>query len=459
MASITQFSEPRHAAELTSSNETAGVLSSNRLRHRRIAESPYSRTAALGLLVFGIAFFSGFLNHSQYNDENFYNPLVRYYAERPTFSPLTDTDVHPISIGPFFFQVHRFWSGVFGAGDFRARCFALTLMCLASLLWTHIAVRLYGDAPPILIAAFWLLPFHGVFATCTLAESFMLALLLAALACWMAAADREPRPVALLYCLCGLFLGFAQNAKQPLLALSLALVLFGAFRLRSRWSILGPLIAIFVQLPFWVRWGNIFPPGQRLGMMPQFTDMSGLFPDTSLHLLTVCGTVLWPALIFDRRSWTNWAVLVLGVSIWFVCGPDLHPDTENRLRFVGPLLQISYVSPVVRWAMIVPYLIGWLVFCDSIRHLLRDDIARSRQILMLCCVVAVFGFIRSPLGFDRYVTCFLPLWWLAFWPELKRSQLALAASLAILFLLSAILLYRISDQPTLFPSPVAYLLH
>lgn len=425
---------------------------------RSLFESPWFVTALAGTFVIVLCVSAGLLQHVHYNDENFYNRLNRYYATQGFSAALHDSASHPISIGPSFFLAHRLYSGVFGPGDFQARTLSMIFMVAASALWTSIAVRLYREAPPSLILAFWIMPFHAVFAACVLAEPFMLAFQLAGVRLWIAAADRDRTwSAAVLTCLSGLAMGLALNSKSPLIATTAALLLFGAFRLRKTWCALAPLIAIFMQVPFWITWGNIFPPGQRQGMMPQFAHMSGLFPDTVVHLLTVSGTVLWPAFRFDRRSRTDWLTLLAGVSIWLAFGPRIDPSDETRYRFAGPVLQASYLGPIVRCGLIVPFLANWQVLCASIRHILRNDIDIIRQAFMAAAVLSVVGFARSPLAFDRYVVCFLPLWWLAFWPEIRRYPPAMALSFVPLTIEAGILIEKIMSMQLTFGSPLPQL--
>ncbi len=442
----------RTVAENSDNTPVPGRLSA-------ILSSPWILTFVTGGLVVTLAISAGLLEHAHYNDENFYNRLIRYYGGQSLFTPLHDSANHPISIGPSFFLAHRLFSGIAGSGDFQARTLSLIFMLAASAFWTSIALRLDREMTPALILAFWIMPFHAVFASCALSESFMLVLMLASIRLWIAAADHkdDSRIACLLACFSGILLGLALNSKTPLLAPTVALLLIGAFRMRNPWSVLAPLIAILMQIPFWVAWGNVFPPGQRQGMMPQFAHMNGLFPDTVIHILTVSGTVLWPAFRFDRRSRTDWFLILTGVALWIAFGPRIDPSEETRYRFAGPVLQASYLGPFVRWFLIVPFLAGWQVFCMSIRHLIRNDIDINRQAFMAAAVVSVVAFVRSPLAFDRYVVCFLPLWWMAFWPELRRYPLLTAISFVPLTIEAVILLDKIMSMELMFGSPLPHL--
>ena len=434
-------------------------ISTGSLPFIAILASPWFLTVVTGVLVVTLTLAAGLLEHAHYNDENFYNRLNRYYGGQSLFTPLYDSANHPISIGPSFFLAHRFFGGIAGSGDFQARTLSLIFMLVASAFWTSIALRLDREAPPALIFAFWIMPFHSVFATCALSESFMLALMLASVRLWIAAADRQDdrRIACILACSSGLLLGLALNSKTPLLAATVALLLTGAIRFRNVWCVVAPLIAILMQIPFWIAWGNVFPPGQRQGMMPQFAHLNGLFPDTVIHILTVSGTVLWPACRFDRRSRTDWLMLLAGIGLWFALGPRIDPSEESRYRFAGPILQASYLGPFVRWFLIVPFLAGWQVFCTSIRHLIRNDTDRIRQAFMAAAVLSVVAFARSPLAFDRYVVCFLPLWWMAFWPEIRRYPLAMALSFVPLTIQAGILLEKIMSMEMMFASPLPQL--
>jgi hypothetical protein len=443
------------AGERTTADETSVPLGLG------LSASPWFVTAICGALVVVIVAGLGLLDHPYYNDENFYNRLIRYYAGQNALTPMHDSANQPISLGPSFFLAHRLWSGAFGSGETQSRAFSLTLMLIASAFWTSIALRLYKEAPPTLIAAFWFLPFHAVFATCTLAEPFMLAFLLASLRLWMSAVDRRSLQPAysapILFCISGLLFGMAINCKAPLLPIAITLVLFGALRLRSIWVVIGPLIAILVQIPFWISWGNILPPGLRQGMMPQFAHLSGIFPDTVIHLLTVSGTVLWPAVRFERRSAWAWVSLAAGLGIWFAFGPHLAPTDETRYRFAGPLLQASYLGPLARWSLIVPFLAAWLVFMDSIRLIVSGNIDPCRQAFLASVVVSVAVFARSPLGFDRYVICFVPIWWVSFWPEIKRYPIALALWFVPLAIQAGMLLEKTMNPEVIFESPLPHL--
>ena len=426
-----------------------------------VISSRWAVTAIAGTLVVALVLGIGLLDHEHYNDENFYNRLIRYYAGQNSLTPLHDSANQPIALGPTFFLAHRLWSGIFGAGDFQARAFSLALMLGASAFWTSIAIRLYRDTPASLIAAFWILPFHAVFAICSLAEPFMLAFLLASVRLWMSAVDRiadsSDKSAPLRFCLSGLLFGIAINCKVPLLPIAAAMILFGAFRIRNIWSVIGPLIAICTQIPFWITWGNVFPPGQRLGMMPQFAHMSGLYADSSIHLLTVCGTVIWPAFRFDRKSPSAWVTLVAGVALWFALGPQLAPSDESRYRFAGPVLQASYISPVFRWALILPFLAAWHILFDCVRHVRRNDIEPFRQLFMAAAALSLVAFVRSPLGFDRYVTCFLPLWWISLWPEIRRYPVAMGLSFVPLTIQAGLLIEKVMSMELVFGSPLPHL--
>jgi len=426
-----------------------------------VASSPWALTAIAGSLFVTLVFGAGLFDHEHYNDENFYNRLIRYYAGQTFPTPIYDSANQPIALGPTFFLAHRLWSGIFGAGEFQARAFSLGLMLAASVFWTSIAIRIYREAPAPLVLAFWILPFHAVFAICTLAEPFMLAFLLASVRLWMSAVDRIQDTPAwsapLRFCLSGVLFGIAINCKVPLLPIAIAMALFGALRIRNVWSVVGPLIAIFSQAPFWINWGNIFPPGQRLGMMPQFAHMSGIHPETAIHLLTVCGTVLWPAFRFERKSTASWCVLAAGLIVWFSLAPQLAQDDESRYRFAGPVLQASYLGTAFRWALILPFLAGWQILFDCVRHVRRNDVAPFRQLFMATAALSLFAFIRSPLGFDRYVTCFLPLWWISLWPEIRRYPVAMGLSFVPLTVQACILVEKVMSMELVFGSPLPHL--
>ncbi|MBI1325961.1 hypothetical protein GC170_22600 [bacterium] len=426
-----------------------------------VISSPWVVTAFTGSIVVALVLGLGLLSHVHYNDENFYNRLIRYYAGQNILTPMHDSANQPIALGPTFFIAHRLWSGIFGPGEFQARAFSLTLMLAASAFWTSIAIRLYRAAPSALIAAFWILPFHAVFAICSLAEPFMLALLLASMRLWMSAVDRianrTDKSPPLLFCLSGLLFGVAINCKVPLLPIAMAMALFGALRIRNVWSAVGPFIAIMTQIPFWISWGNVFPPGQRHGMMPQFAHMSGLYADTAIHLLTVCGTVIWPAFRFERKSPSAWITLAAGAALWFALGPQLALSDESRYRFAGPVLQASYVGSIFRWALILPFLAAWQILFDCVGHIRRNDIDQFRQLLMAAAALSLVAFIRSPLGFDRYVTCFLPLWWIALWPEIRRYPVAMGLSFVPLTIQAGLLVEKVMSMKLVFGSPLPHL--
>lgn len=402
------------------------------------------------MLLFGLplaVFGPGLLGHAESNDESFYLPLILDYARRPWPTPVLETNQAPISIGPVFFLAHRFWSAICGGGFFEARALSLACMAIATLVWAALGRRLHYKTGPVFTLAFLALPYHAVVAISALTEPFMLCFLLSAILFWVSAlnaAENGLRQKSILYFIaCGLLLGIAQNAKPPLITVSLALMAIGGLRLKNRWAVIGPFLAIVVQVPCWLAWGGLFPPGQRMGMMPQFATMSGLFPDTSLHLLCVAGTVLWPALNLQKSRMELCVLTVSGLFLWLLFGPDLNSANPDRFRFVGPMLQASYRGGLVRSLYVVPFLAGWLVFWDSARMIRLNQIPIARQGLLLAGVLSIIGFMRSPLGFDRYASCFMALWYLALWPELRRKPWALGTSLLFMTIFALVLITRV----------------
>ena len=399
------------------------------------------------LLAFAGFYLSGLLNHQSANDEDFYLPLIQHYSSLPLVAPILETTQVHTSIGPLYFIIHRIWSGIVGAGDIQARLLGLGLMASSTFTWYAIGRRLALNHIFSLCLLFLVLPYHAVFSLCALAEPLMMAFLLIAVWLWLVAFDSLQKGTDSLYkwcfCLSGISLGIAENAKQPLVTVAIALTIIGLVRLKNKWSVAGPCLAIAIQIPFWIAWGNIFPPGQRHGMMPQFAQLTGLFPDTSLYLLAVAGLSLWPAVTIRTRSMAFWATCISGILAWTLFGPNLNIANPDRFRFVGPLLHASYQSPVIRSAIILPFLAGWIIFWESVIHLVRNDISIPRQALMLASVLSIIGFINSPLGFDRYATCFLPLWSLAYWPNISNRKLQSAISLCTLSIMAIIMITRL----------------
>lgn len=390
----------------------------------------------------------GLLDHASSNDEAFYLPLVSHYAPRPWLTPVLETNQAPISIGPAYFLAHRFWSAVWGDGAVQARALGLASMAIASLLWCALGRQLHYEGGWAYQLAFWLLPYHAAVAISALTEPFMLFFMLAAVYYWVLGINREVddsnRQSKLYFLACGLLLGIAQNAKPPLITLPLALMVIGTVRVKNVWAVLGPFLAIAVQVPCWLAWGGLFPPGQRSGMMPQFAAWSGLFPDTSLHLLCVAGTVLWPA-VNVRKKWRETGFMIgLGLAAWLVWGPRLGQANPDRFRFVGPMLQASYRADLVRQLYVLPFLAGWLIFWDSARMVWCNEVSIARQALLLAPVLSIVGFMRSPLGFDRYASCFMALWFLGLWPNLQKRPRALAISMIFMAVFALILIARVA---------------
>ena len=421
--------------------ETALIVEPAEWSRRRVL----ARMLLFGLLLVG--FGPGLLGHAESNDESFYLPLILDYARRPWLTPVLETNQAPISIGPVFFLVHRFWSAICGGGFFEARALSLACMAVATLVWAALGRRLHYKTGPVFTLAFLVLPYHAVVAISALTEPFMLCFMMSAILCWLnglnAIENSLKQKSTFYFTACGLLLGIAQNAKPPLITVSLALMAIGAFRLKNRWATWGPFLAIAMQVPCWLAWGGLFPPGQRMGMMPQFATMNGLFPDTSLHLLCVAGTVLWPAVNLHRKKAELCLLIATGLLLWLLCGPDLSTANPDRFRFVGPMLQASYRGGLVRLFYVVPFLAGWLVFWDSVGLIRQNEVSIARQALLLAGVLSIIGFMRSPLGFDRYASCFMALWYLALWPELRRKPWALGISLLFMTIFSLVLITRV----------------
>ena len=403
--------------------------------------------------IFPIVYFSGILNHPSVNDEDCYLPLIHHYSQFPWFAPILETNQLHTSIGPLFFIAHRAWSGLASSSDFTARLLGLCMMLTATLAWNAIGQRLGLRRPILLCLLFLVLPYHAIFAICALAEPLMMCFLLISIWAWLAATDSlqsgSDHHYKWYFCLSGISLGLAENAKQPLITVAIALALIGQFRLKNLWSVAGPLIAITIQIPFWLLWGNIFPPGQRQGMMPQFAQMTGLYPDTSIHLLAVAGVVLWPAVSIRLKSIEFWVICISGIFVWILFGPNIDQNHPDRFRFVGPLLQASYHSSWIRFTLFLPFLAGWHIFCDSAKHLFNNDISIQRQALMLASILSILGFINSPLAFDRYATCFLPLWCLAYWPTMETRLFRTTTALCVIAIISIIMVARVAIDPML----------
>lgn len=427
------------------------TLRLNSSRREAIFGHVASVSIALGVvaLVTGL----GLLTHRVYNDETFYHALIDHYAVSSPLTPLLEHARHDISIGPFYFLAHRLWGGLAtaletgGPNATAARAFSFCLMLTGSIFWNLIGLRLGYKNAWLRNIAFWVLPYHLQFSLCTLAESFMICFLMISLWLWIVAYDHfaAGRGItsALLFCSSGLALGIAENAKQPLLTISLSMVLFGVFRLKNRWATLGPAIAILIQIPFWISWGSMFPPGMRRAVMPQFADWNGLYPDTVIHLLTIAGLTLWPAVTLDFKSRRFQAVLVGGFLVWFFMAPDLNPENPLRFRFAGVLLQSGYISPWVRYFYLLPFIAGCLLVCSGVEDVLKNEIGVSRQMLLCVSLASVFLFIRSPLAFDRYAACFLATWYLANWPRMQSRPRATIVSILILVALAIGLVSRL----------------
>jgi hypothetical protein len=69
---------------------------------------------------------------------------------------------------------------------------------------------------------------------------------------------------------------------------------------------------------------------------------------------------------------------------------------------------------------------------------------------MLSSILSVIGFINSPLAFDRYATCFLPLWCLAYWPTMENRLFRTITALCVMAIISIIMVARVAIDPSLF---------
>lgn len=394
---------------------------------------------------------AGFLNHPSVNDEAFYIPYIQNYADESIVAPIQQMNHLVSSQGPAYYMLVRVWTGVVGSTDVQIRLFSVVCMTAAYLYWIKIGqiLRLKQNLAHNL--TFLILPFYTTISICALSEPIMLLLEFAGLYAWLsgknhlengdsAAARRD-------FCLCGFLLAIAINTRPPAIFISPALAIIGWVRLKNRWAFWGPLIGTLVQIPFWISWGNLFPPTQRIGMMPQYRDLTGLFPDTSIHLLTSAGLFLWPALKIPKNNRKTWWIAVCGLLLWIVAGPVLAPYAPERFRFAGPMLRIGYFGEAFRLAYVVPFLVGWFLLIDSARKIIWNETSPEHQALMLMSILTLAGLLRSPLAFERYVTLFLAFWYLAYAQNFEKRTSARLFNGVAWLVLSLIMIYRVMHPP------------
>lgn len=379
---------------------------------------------SLMILIIPLLGFLGILNHPTINDEAFYLPQVQAYSKEPFWAPIHQMNEVISSIGPVYYLILRIWTALVGSAYIPIRWFSLVCMTLAAYFWYQIGRKMGIRSPIRHQMAFLVMPYYLAVSICALSEPLMIVCQLAAVHAWLSGLERlHPKtgrpdinlfPAGVWFLLSGLYLAVAINARPSSLLLSPVLALSGYLQTRSRWAFIGPILAIVNQLPFWYIWGNIFPPAQRSGMMPQYESLSGLFPDTSIHILTSAGLFLWPCLSWKWKNKTDIFRIISGVFIWLFLGPDLSPDNPGQYRFAGPLLQIGYLGQLIRWSFILPFLAGWMLFCQSISELVFNrKLPIFRQTMLLLVVLTIIGLLRSPLAFDRYSTILLPFWYFA----------------------------------------------
>jgi 4-amino-4-deoxy-L-arabinose transferase-like glycosyltransferase len=396
---------------------------------------------------------AGFLNHPRLNDEAFYLPLITQYADQPILAPIWNMNQAVSSSGPVYYMVLGIWTSIFGLDDVQVRWFSIICMTIASVFWYGIGRELGLKHPGLHAFTFFVLPFHTTVSICALSEPVLLPFELAGIYTWLLGLrhtknDRH-EAARLCFCLCGILLGIAINTKPPAVVISPALSIVGLIRLRKNlWAFMGPLLGTVAQIPFWASWGNIFPPTQRLGMMPQYKELSGLFPDTSFHLLTTAGLFLWPALSFSEwNAKKTWLKMAIGALLWVMAGPILEPHHPGRFRFAGPLLQIGYLSQIIRVAYVVPFLVGWLLLFDSAQKLISQKTDMAKQALLLGVILTILGLMRSPLGFDRYVTLFLPFWYLAYAERMERNPKILLINNLGWLVMTGLMIERVMHTP------------
>lgn len=394
---------------------------------------------------------AGFLNHPSVNDEAFYIPYIQGYAGQSILAPIHQMNHLVSSQGPAYYMLVRVWTGIVGSTDVEIRLFSVVCMTAASLYWLKIGQLLRLKQNLAHSLTFLILPFYTTISICALSEPVMLLLEFAGLHAWLsgkinlengrsAAARRD-------FCLCGFLLAIAINTRPPAIFISPALAIVGWARLKNRWAFWGPIIGTLVQIPFWICWGNLFPPTQRSGMMPQYRDLTGLFPDTSIHLLTSAGLFLWPALKVPKNNRTTWLIAVCGLFLWIFVGPVLAPYDPERFRFAGPMLRIGYFGAIFRLAFVVPFMVGWFLLIDSARRIIWNESSPEHQALMLVSILTIAGLLRSPLAFERYVTLFLAFWYLAYAENFENQTSARLFNGIAWLILSLIMIYRVLHPP------------
>ncbi len=401
----------------------------------------FAGTAFLLLLVA-----CGMLNHAAMIDESFYLPLARQYSESGFLAPLAESVKAVSSVGPSYYISLECWIRLFGSEDAAIRLFSTFCMIAASGLWFRIGRRMGLKFAGANMLTFFVMPYMAITSICAMAETFMVMNILLFIDLWMIALDYHTagaeKPARNYFLCCGLPLALAANARPPCIVFGVAFAAVGLVRVRNIWATIGPLVAVVLQIPFWMMWGNIFPPSQRLGMMPEYSKLVGIFPDTTVHLLTVAGLMLWPALS-PRIGVRTVLQIASGLALWLYFEPDLTPGGRDNYRFFGPLLKAVIIAPAMMSVYLVPFLAGWMLLWDQVFDTVVNRLPTTRQALVLGVLFFMVGIMRSPLGFDRYAAFFLPFWYLAVADTLEKRPFARGICLFGWISLTALMLANI----------------
>jgi hypothetical protein len=409
------------------------------LAEARPAAWPFYLAAIFFLMLAAL----GMLDHAELIDEPFYIPLASEYAQSGYLKPIQGSMKAVSTIGPSYYISLKLWMEIAGREIEPFRLFSTFCMIAAAGIWFLIGRRMGIKSSGVHMLTLLVMPHLAITSFCVMAETYTLVNILLFLYCWLIANDAlasgRLTMARNIFLLSGLPLAMAANAKPPCIVYAAAFAIIGLVRVKNVWAIAGPVLAIVLQMPFWVMWGSIFPPAALA--LSDLSRQAIAYPDTAVHLISIAGLMLWPALKWKWNRFTAFQ-LITGVIVWIIFEPDLRPNGPVFYRFLGPLMQAYALIPALKWLYLIAFLAAWKLLWDLAVEMLCNRLEITQQALLAGVFLFLGGIMKSPLAFDRYAAFFLPYLYLVVAGTLEKRAWPRAIALSGWVVLTALMIGR-----------------